>query len=75
MRYPMKLMGRLGWLANGIAVSDFAPTTQQVEVQQLLHSQVDAARTRLDALQKSDLPAFNAKVRDRGVVSVMPLIP
>ncbi|HEU5217111.1 MAG TPA: hypothetical protein VFU23_00530, partial [Gemmatimonadales bacterium] len=75
VRYPMRLMGRLGWLADGIAVADFAPTTQQVEVQKLLHAQVQDARTRLDGLQKTDLPAFNARVRDRGVVSVMPLIP
>ncbi len=71
VRYPMKLMGRLGWLAEGIAVSDFAPTTQQIEVQQLLHSQVEDARTRMVALEKVDLAALNARLQQRGALNIM----
>jgi hypothetical protein len=67
----MKLMGRLGWLAQGIAVADFAPTTQQVEVQQLLHRQVQEARARLDALLQKEFPAFNTKLRERGVLNII----
>ena len=71
VRYPMKLMGRLGWLAEGISVADFAPTTQQVEVQALLHTQVQDARTRFDALLRTDFPAFNSRLREKGVLNII----
>jgi hypothetical protein len=67
----MKLMGRLGWLAEGISVADFAPTTQQVEVQQLLHRQVLDSRSGLDGLLQREFPAFNARLRERGVGNII----
>jgi photosystem II stability/assembly factor-like uncharacterized protein len=74
VRYPMKLMGRLGWLADGIGGSDFAPTQQQREVQQLLRVEVRAARARLDALQK-EVAGFNEKLRQRNVANIVVTAP
>jgi photosystem II stability/assembly factor-like uncharacterized protein len=74
VRYPMKLMGRLGWLADGVGSSDFAPTQQQREVQQLLRGEVRAARTRLDALQK-EVAGFNEKLRQRNVANIVVTAP
>jgi hypothetical protein len=71
VRYPMKLLGRLGWLADGVGGSDFAPTTQQREVQQLLRQQTRSAHSRLDAVIQTDLTAFNQKVRARGVDGIV----
>jgi photosystem II stability/assembly factor-like uncharacterized protein len=71
VRYPMKLMGRLGWLADGVGGSDLAPTTQQVEVQRLLEGQMRATRARLDALLQTDVATFNARLaqkRGQGVL-------
>ncbi len=71
VRYPMKLMGRLGWLADGVGGSDLAPTTQQIEVHRLLEDQMRATRVRLDALLQTDVAAFNAKLaqkRGQGVL-------
>ena len=75
VRYPMKLMGRLGWLADGAGVADFAPTTQQREVQQLLHGQVQAARSRLDALLQKEVAGFNEKLRKRNVANIVVMQP
>jgi photosystem II stability/assembly factor-like uncharacterized protein len=70
VRYPMKLMGRLSWLAEGIGGSDFAPTQQQREVQQLLRTEVRAARARLDALLQKEVAGFNEKLRQRNVANI-----
>ena len=73
VRYPMKLMGRIGWLADGVGGSDLAPTTQQVEVQRVLEEQMRATRTRLDALMQSEVASFNAKLaRKRGQGALIP---
>ncbi len=71
VRYPMKLLGRLGWLADGVGGSDLAPTTQQREVQELLRQQTRSAHSRLDAVIQTDVTAFNQKVRARGVDNIV----
>ena len=73
VRYPMKLMARLGWLADGVSGSDFAPTAQQHEVQQLLHAQAQSARSRLDALLQKEVAGFNEKLRKRNVANIVVL--
>jgi hypothetical protein len=71
VRYPMKLMTRLGWLADGIAYSDFAPTAQQKEVLGVFKAQAAADRGRLTGLLDRDVAAFNAKLRERGVQNIV----
>lgn len=67
VRYPVKLGGQLNYLAGGVAASDFAPTVQQKEVQQLLAKQVRDTRAALDRLMQTDLPAFNEVLRGGGM--------
>jgi photosystem II stability/assembly factor-like uncharacterized protein len=67
VRYPVKLGGQLSYLAGGVAASDFAPTAQQQEVQQLLANQVRETRSALDRLMQTDLPEFNEVLRERGM--------
>src|SRR6185369_7463813 len=44
VRWPPKLMSKISYLAGGLAGSDFGPTTQQREVQTLLHAQLTSVR-------------------------------
>ena len=67
VRWPVQAAGQLNYLAGGIAASDFAPTTQQREVQGILARNVRATRGSLDQLLAKDLPAFNALLRAKGL--------
>ncbi len=71
VRWPIKVVGQLLYLAGQVAGSDFAPTTQQGEVRQLLSTQATAARGRLSQLLSRELAEFNAKLRERGVPNVV----
>ena len=71
VRWPTRLAGQIVYLAQGIASSDFAPTTQQLAVQQLLEDQLKVVRTRLDGLVNQDLAQFNARLRERNVGNVV----
>jgi photosystem II stability/assembly factor-like uncharacterized protein len=73
VRWPMRLLGRLAWLADGVQASDFAPTSQQQEVFRLLDAEMTDARTRLSALMEKDLIRYNATLRARGVLLVPPV--
>jgi hypothetical protein len=59
VRWPVALGGRLGYLAGGVAASDFAPTAQQRDVQLLLAKQVVETKNALDRLMQTDIVAFN----------------
>jgi hypothetical protein len=67
VRYPVRLAGQIGYVAGGIASSDFAPTTQQRDVQTDLARRVREARAELDRLLDQDLARFNAVLRGRGL--------
>jgi photosystem II stability/assembly factor-like uncharacterized protein len=67
VRWPVQLGGRLAYLAGGVAASDFTPTAQQREVQQLLAKQVIETRTALDRVIQTDIPAFNRLLSARGL--------
>ena len=67
VRYPAKLVGKLGHLAQVTGVGDFRPTDQAVEVQVLLRSMLIDARAELDAFISSELAEFNNTLRERGL--------
>jgi hypothetical protein len=67
VRYPVKLGGQINYLAGGVAASDFTPTSQQKEVQQLLANQMRETRSALDRLMQTDLPGFNEVLRSGGM--------
>ncbi len=68
-RSPMRLYGRLGALASDVGASsaDFPPTNQQVEVKALLEERLAQSRRALDALLATDVAAFNALAREKGM--------
>jgi hypothetical protein len=72
VRYPPKLLAKIGYLAGGLASGDFGPTKQQREVQALLKQQLTAVRQRLDAVLSQDLMAFNKLLTDNNIKPIKP---
>ena len=70
VRWPPKLLTKINYLASGLAGSDFGPTSQQREVQSLLHGQLMTLLSRLDEVVKTDVANFNRLVRDRGIQTI-----
>ncbi|MBI2537072.1 MAG: hypothetical protein HYW06_08980 [Gemmatimonadetes bacterium] len=67
----MKLAEQLLYLAGQVTSSDFAPTTQQREVHQLLHDQLAAYRGQLDQVVSRDLVAFNGLLQQRSLQGIV----
>lgn len=70
VRYAAKLISRIGYLANGLSNADFAPTSQQLEVQKLLAERLRGHQSRYQALATQDLAAFNELLRAKNVPAV-----
>ena len=71
VRFGSKLISKLGYLANGIASSDYPPTDQHAEVQRLLSGQLRTHLAALDALLEKELAAFNELLKQRNVPNVV----
>ena len=71
VRWPAMLVGRLGHLANGVAVADFPPTDQERGVQRLLEERLERYRVELDEVLATDLADFNRLLRERELAPVM----
>ncbi|HJQ19694.1 MAG TPA: hypothetical protein VJ867_05035 [Gemmatimonadaceae bacterium] len=67
VRWPVRLGGQLSYLASGIASSDFAPTSQQMEVAALLAKETRDVGAALQSLLAGDLAAYNALLQTRGL--------
>jgi hypothetical protein len=70
VRYPVQAAGQISWLAGGIGASDFAPTSQQRDVQGLLATRIRNTRSALDGLLQRDLASFNGMLKARGMKTV-----
>jgi photosystem II stability/assembly factor-like uncharacterized protein len=71
VRWPAKLVGRLGYLAGAVATADFPPADQHGEVHQVLKERLQRVRQELDALLGTDLPAFNRLLQQRNLAPVI----
>ena len=71
VRYPAKVIGKLGHLANGVRSADFRPTDQQGEVQDVLREILRDARAELEAIIATDLAAFNRLLEGLGAGRVI----
>jgi hypothetical protein len=63
VRYAAKLLGRFGYLANGMAGSDFKPTDQALETSKLLHERLKGNLSQIGALIDKDVATFNEMLR------------
>jgi len=75
VRWPVQLGGQLSYLAGGIGSSDFAPTTQQRSVNDILVKQMRDTRKALEQVMNKDLQAFNALLRARGLKTIDVTLP
>ncbi len=71
LRWPMRLAEQLVYLAQSVSATDFAPTTQEREVQQLLAGQVREARERLDRVMAGEVATFRRNLRARNLANVV----
>jgi len=71
VRYPTRLLAKIGYLASGLASGDFGPTKQQREVHALFKPQLAGLRQRLDDVLNQDLPALNKLLADSGMKTVI----
>jgi photosystem II stability/assembly factor-like uncharacterized protein len=67
VRFGSRLIGKIGYLANGMASGDFKPTNQHLEVQGLLASELRTHLRALEALMTTDLTALNDQLRTRNL--------
>jgi hypothetical protein len=71
VRWPTMLAGRIAYLANAVAVSDFRPASQHREVHQILKERLTAYQRELDLLLENEIPAFNRTLEERKLPTVL----
>ena len=71
VRWPSKLVSRIGYLAGAVAVADFPPTDQHGEVHQILKERLQQYQGELDHILEADLPAFNQLMQEHELTSVI----
>jgi photosystem II stability/assembly factor-like uncharacterized protein len=71
VRWPVRLISKINYLANGLSSSDFGPTSQQREVHTQFKEQLATHRKRLDELMSKDLRAFNELLKEKGVQNII----
>ena len=70
LNYPIRLNDKLAGVGDSAGTGSYAPTAQQIAVRDELVAQIDAQLAKLDAVWKTDLPAFNALVAEQKVPAV-----
>lgn len=63
LNFPVRLNDQLGHVMEVAAVGDFPPTTQAVQVKDMLFEKTNAVLTRWQQVRDSDLPALNRMMR------------
>ncbi len=71
-RNPHKIYSKLSVLAGDVSnLVDFAPNKQQREVHAVLKERLEAQKTRFDELLKTDLPAFNTRLKEKNIAGII----
>ena len=71
VRWEAKLVGKLSYLANGLAGADFKPTSQQGDVQKVLEDLLKRYQAETDALLNRDLGGLNELLRGAKAPTIM----
>jgi len=76
VRWTPMVMQKIDYLVSEVSSSDFAPTTQQVQVAQILKQQGDEAQHDINQIMSTDVASFNNLLRERniggGIISKAP---
>ncbi len=75
VRWPQLLSEQLVFLASEVEGSDFAPTTAQRDVAQLLKGQLQSLRGEFDQAMSRDIGGFNTMLKDKGVQGILTRTP
>ena len=75
VRWGSRLVQKFGYLANGLASSDFKPTNQQLAVQKDLEDRFKRSQGQLSDVLSRDLAAFNDMLRRANLPSVVSQVP
>ena len=67
IRYPTRLIERLGYLFTTVSVGDFRPTDQQGEVHTLLKQRLLRIRDAIEEVLEDDLADFNRRIQALGM--------
>ncbi len=67
IRYPSRLMERLGYLFNTVGVGDFSPTDQANEVHVILKERLALIAAALEAALNDDVEEFNRMIQSLGL--------
>jgi len=67
VRYSSKLLGKINYLAGGLASGDFRPTDQQLEAKKAIEDQLKGVQTQADALRTRVLSGFNDQLRNKNL--------
>ena len=70
VRFEAKLLQKLGYLTGAIAVSDFPPTDQEMEVKALLQEALARHLAELDALVEGDVARLNVMLARLGMLII-----
>ena len=71
VRWPVKVQGRLNYLAGEVGTADFRPTDQQGEVHGVLKVRLEAARDALQEVLTNEVAAFNRMLQQRNLPGVI----
>jgi hypothetical protein len=71
VRWGSKLLGKINYLANGLASADNRPTSQQIEVQKVLEERIANYRKAIDDIGRADIAALNETLKRRNLPVVM----
>ena len=73
MNWPVKLNGKLAWLAAVISSAQAAPTKQAYELFEDLSQSIDVQLRRLKEVIDTDVAAFNQLMSESGVPAIIPI--
>ncbi len=73
MNWPVKLNGKLAWLAAVVASAQAAPTRQEFELFEDLSQRINVQLQRLREIIETDLAAFNELMSGSGVPAIIPI--
>jgi photosystem II stability/assembly factor-like uncharacterized protein len=71
VRYPNMLLQKIMHLAGDLEIGDFPPTSQQHEVHKMYAEQIAGHRKTLGGLLQTDVGAFNAMLKERGLGAIV----
>jgi len=71
LRWPDKFYVKLRFLAGDIGKSDFPPTSQQLEVFEMLKEQLADYQNRLKQLIEKDVKVFNDMLKEKQIPNIL----